>query len=180
MLEKPFDGNTPITEENKDEALKAKLVDEEHANEGVPTGEKLEGGIDLNKDALKKVREEAKEAVLGETKLNEEQRKIWDEIVAEAQMPIHLTNKDFKLGPQELDIRNLSQKNILQMLFRVGVIDNIYLKQLLNVGLDLIRLLMVIASKLGVENISKATDDVLEKEKAANGLDELKVGENKK
>ena len=166
-----------LEKENLNEALEAKAADEEHANEGVPTGEKLEGGIALDKDALNKVREEAKEAVLEDSKLTKEQREIWDQIVAEAQMPIHLSNKDFKLGPQELDIRNLSQKNIQQMLFRVGVIDNIYLKQLLNVGLDLIRLLMVIASKLGVENITKATDDVLEKEKAANGLDELKVGE---
>ena len=169
---KEFDGNTPINDENLKEALEAKVQNEEEANKGLP-----EGGIPLDKDALKKVHEEAKEAVLEDSKLTEEQRAIWDQIVEEAQMPIHLANKDFKLGPQELDIRNLSQKNIQQMLFRVGVIDNIYLKQLLNVGLDIIRLLMVIASQMGVENISKATDDVLEKEKTANGLDELKVGE---
>ena len=177
-----------MIEKKETDALNDKAIDEEHAGEGYENGETIEpkqgelpeGGIPLDKDALKKVREEAKEAVLEDSKLTKEQREIWDQIVAEAQMPIHLSNKDFKLGPQELDIRNLSQKNILQMLFRVGVIDNIYLKQLLNVGLDIIRLLMVIADKLGVENISKATDEVLEKEKAANGLDELKVGEKEK
>lgn len=157
-----------MTEENKNEALEATEKEE-------PKNGPLEGGIPLDKESLEKVKEEAKEAVLGESKLTKEQREIWDQIVAEAQMPIHLNNKDFKLGPQELDIRNLNQKNIQQMLFRANVIDNIYLKQLLNVGLDIIRLLMVLANALGVENITKATDDVLEKEKAANGLDNLEI-----
>ena len=149
---------------------------------GEEAGEKEEAnnGITFDEKTLEKVKEQAREAVLEDSKLTAEQRATWDQIVAEAQMPINLTNKEFKLGPQELDIRNLNNKNIQQMLFRVGVIDNIYLKQLLNVGLDLIRLLMVIASQLGVENISKATDDVLEKEKQANNLENIEVNGERK
>ena len=161
-----------MLEEKQQEALEAKQQDESVESEKPQ-------GITFDKDTMEKVKEQAKEAVLEEHKLTEEQRATWDKIVEEAQMPINLTNKEFKLGPQELDIRNLNNKNIQQMLFRVGVIDNIYLKQLLNVGLDIIRLLMVIADKMGVENISKATDDVLEKEKAANNLENLEIKQNK-
>lgn len=152
-----------MLEENNNEALKAEIENEKPQ------------GITFDKETIEKVKEQARETVLEEHKLTAEQRATWDKIVEEAQMPINLSNKEFKLGPQELDIRNLNTKNIQQMLFRVGVIDNVYLKQLLNVGLDIIRLLMVIADKLGVENISKATDEVLEKEKAANNLENLEV-----
>ena len=157
-------------------------MNEEKKPVGEEAGEKEEAnnGITFDEKTLEKVKEQAREAVLEDSKLTAEQRATWDQIVAEAQMPINLTNKEFKLGPQELDIRNLNNKNIQQMLFRVGVIDNIYLKQLLNVGLDLIRLLMVIASQLGVENISKATDDVLEKEKQANNLENIEVNGERK
>ena len=71
----------------------------------------------------------------------------------------------FEQGRNELDIRSLSKKNLTQMFFRNGVLDIVYLKQILTSLVDITRLLMVIADKLGVEDIIQATDDIIEKQR---------------
>ena len=84
----------------------------------------------------------------------------------EAKLPIELNDFNFKMGEQELDVRKLSRANWRQMEFRQLVLQNIYLKQVVMGQTDILRLLMVIADKLGVEDIVGATDDVIDKVEA--------------
>jgi len=81
-----------------------------------------------------------------------------------------MTDKEFKLGQGELDIRNLSENNKYQMFFRTFVIQNVWIKQLSNSLLDITRLLMVVIDKLGIEDISAATDEVIEKAQEQHNL----------
>ena len=93
----------------------------------------------------------------------------------EATMPIEYLDKDFKLGQNELDIRSLSKKNLNQMLFRTLVLQNVYLKNVQTSLLDLTRLFLVLLDKLGVEDIVKSTDDIVEKiNEQTEALKELK------
>ena len=117
----------------------------------------------------KKIAEEVKE----QANIKEEEAGLFEKMLEEATMPVVLDDDEFKLGPSELDIRGLSKRNTNQMFFRTLVLQNVYLKQLLTASLDQIRLLMVICDKLGVVNISKATDEVARKERKLNNI---KVG----
>lgn len=119
--------------------------------------------VQVTEEDVKKVKEAIDEAVIKDHGIDEEQAKLYNEMLKEAQMPVEMKDEDFKLGVQELDIRGLSKKNREQMLFRALVIQNIYGKQLLTSLIDVTRLLMIIAEKLGIEDIIAATDDIIEK-----------------
>lgn len=119
--------------------------------------------VQVTEEDVKKVKEGIKEAVVNEHGISEEQSKLYNEMLKEAQMPVTMKDEDFKLGVQELDIRGLSKKNREQMLFRALVLQNVYSKQLLTSLIDTTRLLMIIADKLGIEDIIAATDDIIEK-----------------
>lgn len=119
--------------------------------------------VRVTEEDVEKVKEGIKEAVVKEHGIDEEQAKLYNEMLKEAQMPVEMKDEDFKLGVQELDIRGLSKKNKEQMFFRAMVISNVYCKQLLTSVIDTTRLLMIIATKLGIDDIIQATDDILEK-----------------
>jgi len=123
----------------------------------------IEEEVVLTEADVKKVANSIKKAQLDATKLTPETRKILDDIMAQAKMPIYLEDKDFKLGEQELDVRHLNRSNWRQMEFRELCLMNIYLKQIVMGNTDILRMLMVIADKLGVKDIVKATDEVVEK-----------------
>lgn len=123
----------------------------------------VEEEIELTEKDVRKVTKAIKKAQLDATKLTPETRKIFEEIMEKAKMPIHLEDKDIKLGEQELDVRDLNNKNWRQMTFRQQILTNIYLKQIVMGNTDILRMLMVIADKLGVKDIVKATDEVVEK-----------------
>lgn len=112
---------------------------------------------------IEKVKEEIKDAVIEEHGVSEETSKLYNELLKEVQMPVGMEDADFKLGINELDIRKLNKRNKEQMTFRQGVLTNVLLKNLSTSLVDIIRLLMVIADKLGVPDIIKATDDIIEK-----------------
>lgn len=97
-----------------------------------------------------------------ETILDEEGTRILEDMLKEAKMPVVLKDKDFECGERELDIRGLSKKNKDQMMFRMLVLQNVYLRQCMQSLIDIIRLQMVSLKKLGVEDVVKATDDLLE------------------
>ena len=126
--------------------------------------ENLENGIAIKtEEDIEKVKEEIKQEVIAESTPKEKQNKLLEQILAEAAMPVTMNDDDFKLGESELDIRNLSKKNKEQMMFRQGVLNAVYLKQCLTSLIDVTRLLMVIADKLGVDDIVASTDEVIEK-----------------
>ena len=109
------------------------------------------------------VREQIEDEVIDEHSIDEAQQKLFEKALEEASMPVELTDEKFKLGASELDIRKLNKKNFNQMMFRIGALQIVYGKQILTSLVDLTRLCMVIADKLGVDDIVAATDEVIEK-----------------
>lgn len=120
---------------------------------------------DITEADVQKVKDQIDEKVIKEHSLNEKQEEIYKRILEEAELPTTLTDEIFKLGKNELDVRHLSKKNYQQMMFRAAALQNVYLKQILTSLVDLTRLSMIIADKLGVEDIIKATDDIIEKQR---------------
>lgn len=129
-------------------------------NEKKPQNEDL---IIKSEEDIAKMKEQVKQEVIEDNSPNEEQKKLFEKALEEATMPVSMTDKDFKLGDNELDIRNLSKKNKDQMFFRQNVIMIATLRQCMTSLVDLERLIMVVADKLGVEDIIGATDDIIEK-----------------
>lgn len=125
--------------------------------------EKKAEPVRVTEEDVEKVKEGIKEAVINDHGIDEEQSKLYNEMLKEAQMPVTMKDEDFKLGVQELDIRSLSKKNREQMFFRALVLQNVYSKQLLTSLIDTTRLLMIIADKLGIDDIIGATDEIIEK-----------------
>ena len=112
---------------------------------------------------IEKVKEEIKDEVIEEHGVSEETSKLYNELLKEVQMPVGMEDADFKLGINELDIRKLNKRNKEQMTFRQGVLTNVLLKNISTSLVDIIRLLMVLADKFGIDDIIKATDDIIEK-----------------
>ena len=125
----------------------------------------LEDGVATinSEEDIAELKEQIKEEVVAENAPNEEQNELFKKVLEEASMPVEMTDKDFKLGDNELDIRKLNKGNYKQMMFRQGVLQNVYLKQIMTSLVDITRLLMVVCDKIGVEDIVAATDDVIEK-----------------
>ena len=136
---------------------------------------KTEGVTDESKKFItpmdvEAVKKSIAEDVIKQAGIDEKESAEFLQMLEEATMPVVLDDDDFKLGPSELDIRGLSKRNLTQMIFRTLVLQNVYMKQLLTASIDQIRLLMVIADKLGVPDISKATDQVVAKAKKQNNI----------
>ena len=68
------------------------------------------------------------------------------------------------MGERELDIRGLSSKNRDQMLFRMLVLNNVYQRQNALTLIDIMRLMMILLKQMGVENIEKAIDDLIQEQ----------------
>ena len=122
-----------------------------------------EKDVQLTKADEEKVLGAIKQAHLDASKLTPETQAIFNEMLEKAKLPIRIDDKDFQMGEQELDVRHLSRANYRQMEFRQDTLSNIYLKQIVMGQTDILRLLMVIADKLGVEDIVGATDEVIDK-----------------
>lgn len=125
----------------------------------------LEDGVATinSEEDIAELKEQIKDEVIAENAPNEKQNELFKKVLEEASMPVEMTDKDFKLGDNELDIRKLNKGNYKQMMFRQGVLQNVYLKQIMTSLVDIIRLLMVVCDKIGVEDIVDATDVVVEK-----------------
>ena len=143
--------------ENK-EILATKNTQEEEVHVEI---EDLDAG--LTKEHVKQVREETHKKVIEDHVLSKEQQKLFKQMLKEADMSQVIKDAEMVLGKNELDIRQLSDKNFRQMMFRSQVISNIYLKQILTSLVDITRLLMIQCDIMGVEDIVGATDDIIEK-----------------
>lgn len=116
----------------------------------------------LSKAEKDQLHESAKKIATDQVKLSKHDQAIIEQALKEAKMPVHLTDKDFKLGEGELDIRKLSPENTTQMMFRMLLLNIVYDRQLAQSLVDIMRLMMIILKKLGCDDIIKATDDLLE------------------
>ena len=116
----------------------------------------------ITKETVKQAKKEIKEKVVADTQPTKEEIKLLEKALEEAKMPVKLTDKEFQLGEQELDIRSLNAENKEQMMFRMQILNIVYQRQLTQSIVDLMRIVMVIGKKLGIDDIIKETDILLE------------------
>lgn len=126
--------------------------------------------LKLVKNAKEKFANDLKEKeVKDKLSFSDEDAKTFEEMCELAKMPIKYNDSDFKLGERELDIRELNAKNLKQLQFRLQVLENVYLKGISDSLIDLMRILIVIGKKVGVNDIEKEIADYLaEAEKKIN------------
>lgn len=114
----------------------------------------------LTKEEKAKAKDQLKQQALKESGVSEEDAKKVTELFDLAQMPITLKDKDIKLGKGEVDFRKLSDENKFQMLFRFLTLNNIYLKDIRDSFVDVLKLIMIALGKQGVNDITQAIEDL--------------------
>lgn len=119
--------------------------------------------MEYNEKVLDNFKKEKREADIARGKLSEDEKEVVRKIYAEANMPTVLKNKEIKCGKGELDIRKLNEDNRDQMFYRAEMLSVSYLKKILDGQTDLMRLLCVLLMKMGVENITEAIEDTIDK-----------------
>lgn len=146
------------------------MTEKENTTPITEEAEKESKPLEINEEVKERIVEQFKQEAIKNAGISDKDAENFEKILDEALMPVNLTDKDFKLGARELDIRNLSNKNKYQMFFRSLVLQTVRLNNIQSSLLDLTRLFMVLLDKLGVEDVVKATDDVLEKLSEQQGL----------
>lgn len=128
---------------------------------------------ETSEKTLENFREEKKEKFLGEATPNEDEKELAKKIFEEARMPLELKDDEVKCGEGEIDIRGLSRKNRDQMIYRVLMLNLVYLRQMCQNQTDLFRLQAAELRALGVKNITSAIEEAIAQ--MAKELDEGKV-----
>lgn len=128
---------------------------------------------ETSEKTLENFKEEKKEKFLGEATPNEDEKELARKIFEEARMPLELKDDEVKCGEGEIDIRGLSRKNRDQMIYRVLMLNLVYLRQLCQNQTDLFRLQAAELRALGVKNITSAIEEAIAQ--MAKELDEGKV-----
>lgn len=114
----------------------------------------------LTKEEKTKAKQQLREQALKESGISEENAKKITELFDIAQMPITLNDKDIKLGKGEVDFRKLSDENKWQMIFRFLTLNNLYLKDIRDSFIDVLKLFMISLGKQGVSDITKAIEEL--------------------
>lgn len=120
--------------------------------------EKVKG---LTKEEKVRAKDTMKKMATAEMNVSAEDAKKMKEMMSIAKMPIEIKDSDIKMGEGEVDIRKLSDENYKQMLFRLFVLNNVYVRDLCASMVDLLRLVMLSLKQQGVEDVTKAIDDLM-------------------
>lgn len=115
----------------------------------------------ITKENVEQFRGARKKKKLEENELTPEQVELTKEVLEISKEPVEMTDEDFKLSEGELDIRKLSKKNREQLIFRGYALQLVYLRSLVQGQTDLMRMLMVLGDKLGVDNWQQALEEVI-------------------
>lgn len=115
----------------------------------------------ITKENVEQFRGARKKQKLQESELTEEQVELTKEVLEISKEPVEMTDDDFKLSEGELDIRKLSKENREQLIFRGYALQLVYLRSLVQGQTDLMRMLMVLGDKLGVDNWQQALEEVI-------------------
>lgn len=137
------------TLQQENEQPKVELTEEEKAQK--------------REDTKKAIHEAIKQKAIKEAGLSEEDAQAALEMLEEADMPVNFGDEDFKLGRNELDVRNLSDANYKQLMFRVTLLNGVYLRQCMKFMQDILNAMFVELDAMGVENLLKSSDRVLAK-----------------
>lgn len=114
----------------------------------------------LTKEEKQKAKQQLKEQALKESGVSEQDAKKITELFDLAQLPIVLKDNDIKLGKGEVDFRKLSDENKWQMIFRFLTLNNLYLKDIRDSFIDVLKLFMISLGKQGVSDITKAIEEL--------------------
>lgn len=125
------------------------------------TDEKKTKEVFTEKD-LKQVQEGLKEKAQKDIQLTPDEIKKFNKVLGQFGYPVKIANEDFQLGQGEQDIRFLSAKNKDQLDFRFNMMMVSYLRETSQTMGDILRMLMVIALKMGVQNITQSLGDMLD------------------
>ena len=115
----------------------------------------------ITKENVEQFRGARKKKKLEENQLTPEQVELTKEVLEISKEPVEMTDEDFTLSEGELDIRKLSKENREQLIFRGYALQLVYLRSLVQGQTDLMRMLMVLGDKLGVENWQQALEEVI-------------------
>lgn len=138
-------------------------MNEEKLKEEQSEKELTEEELKEREERKQAILEEIKKDVIAKSQMSKEDAEIALEMLDEADMPVGLTDEDFKLGKREIDIRKLSDENYKQMIFRTLITQGVWLRNISNLLVDLMRLIYVELDTLGVKNVLKECDVVLAK-----------------
>lgn len=122
------------------------------------TGQKKVSGLTTSEKA--RANTKATEIAMKDKKLTAQQAKKIAELMDIAKMPIVLKDGDITMGEGEVDIRKLSHASLNQMMFRLMILNNLYLKDIATSFVDALKLFMVVLDKYGVEDIAQAIEDL--------------------
>ena len=122
------------------------------------TGQKKVSGLTTSEKA--RANTKATEIAMKDKKLTAQQAKKIAELMDIAKMPIVLKDGDITMGEGEVDIRKLRHASLNQMMFRLMILNNIYLKDIATSFVDTLKLFMVVLDKYGVEDIAQAVEDL--------------------
>ena len=122
------------------------------------TGQKKVSGLTTSEKA--RANTKATEIAMKDKKLTAQQAKKIAELMDIAKMPIVLKDGDITMGEGEVDIRKLSHASLNQMMFRLMILNNLYLKDIATSFVDVLKLFMVVLDKYGVEDIAQAVEDL--------------------
>ena len=115
----------------------------------------------ITKENVEQFRGARKKKKLEENQLTPEQVELTKEVLEISKEPVEMTDEDFTLSEGELDIRKLSKENREQLIFRGYALQLVYLRSLVQGQTDLMRMLMVLGDKLGVDNWQQALEEVI-------------------
>lgn len=104
--------------------------------------------------------EESKTAEEKAIELTPEQEEALLKSFEEAKQPIKLTDGKFTLGEREIDIMSLSKKYREQLIFRMMCHEVSYARSIHQDLVDVMKLVMILLKRFGVEDIIKATEEL--------------------
>lgn len=116
--------------------------------------------VEEMEEIRKAVKEKNDKDIIADHTLTDDQQKVFQQMLEDAKMPVEMTDENFKLGEKELDIRKLSSENQIQMVFRSLVLNNVYLKQVVETLIDITRLQYAQLKTMGLsgDNLVDAVD----------------------
>lgn len=107
----------------------------------------------LTKKDVKNVKKAVERAEKAKAELSEEDTRKFKELMEATKNPIEFTDDDFRMGERELDVRNLSEANYKQLMFRLEVVKCNHLRDIAQTQGDILRFEMMILEKMGVADI---------------------------
>lgn len=117
----------------------------------------------LTKQQKSQAKDKMKEMAMQDNSVSPEEMKKLEEMMKIAKMPIELKDSDIQMGEGEVDVRKLSEESYKQLIFRLFTLNNVYVRDLCTSLIDVMRLMMILLEKLGIDDVPTAMDQLMDK-----------------